>query len=152
DIVEVNSDAEPVGRFNDLDEFVFRSVFRRGGAALVFVAQIKRVEKIIADGENAAALCGRRKPQAGVPSLRNFRHFSDEVVPSHLEQFEHGLAAGAERKSHEKAETEKMEPARLRGAQTNRAKRGGYGTGRSERGKTLGTAVGLHKLQLVLSN
>ena len=49
DIIEIDTDAESVSGFDDLDQLIFRAVASGDGAALILVAQIKWVENIIAD-------------------------------------------------------------------------------------------------------
>ena len=94
-VVEIDANPEPVRRLDHLQQFRLRAVLRGDGAVLVLVPQIKRIEKIIAHRQRAAALGGLGQPEAGVAGLGQFGHLLGQVGPLHLEQLEHRLAAGA---------------------------------------------------------
>src|SRR5205807_7115446 len=86
DVVEIDPDAEAMGGFDHFDELIAGAVFRRRGAALIFVPEIEWVKEIIANGIDAAAFGRGRQPKAGVTGLgnRSEEHTSELQSPCNL--------------------------------------------------------------------
>src|ERR1041385_442192 len=82
-----------MGSLDDFDQLVFSAIFCGRGSPLVLVAEIERIRQVVARGESPPAFRRRWQPEAGVPGLRNLRHFLNQLIPVDLEEFEHRLGA-----------------------------------------------------------
>ena len=88
-VVEIDAQPEAMRQCDHALQFILGSVTRGRGAALVLVAEIERIEEIVADGEAAIALGRRRQPQAGVTRLGDLRQLLADLVPRKVEELEH---------------------------------------------------------------
>ena len=104
DVVEVNPQPEPMRDAHHFEEFVFCAVARANRSALVLVAEVKRIEEIVAHRKPAHGLGRRRQPKAGVTRLSDLRHLLRHLGPRLIEQLEHGLAAADGRESQQGAD------------------------------------------------
>ena len=106
DVIKINSNAKTVRHLDDLQQLRPGAPAGRNRAALVFVSEIKRVERIITHRINTAAFGGRRQPEAVIAGFGNLRHLLNQLVPVHVEEFEHRLAPGDSRAPEQKNEEE----------------------------------------------
>ena len=81
DVVEIDADAKAVRHLHHVQKIRLGAIAGAVGATLDFGTQIKTVEAVVAHGQPSGAFGWRRKPQGGVASLCQLRHFFRKIGP-----------------------------------------------------------------------
>ena len=97
DVVEVDSDSEPMRHFHHVPQLGFGAVAGAHGVALVLGAEVVGVPEIVADGQPAGGFGRGRQPEGVVAGLGQLGHFPRHLRPGDVEILEHRLGVGRRR-------------------------------------------------------
>ena len=95
DVVEVDPQAEAVGRVDQPQQFFLGAVARAAAGALRIAAEVEGIPQVVAHGEIAAGLLRRRQPKRGEAVFGDFGNLGVDLLPAHVEELEHDFRAGA---------------------------------------------------------